>query len=118
MKLRLIVQPLVACILADCAGSRDARGHRPPLFWALAFHPDQRRHLLRQAWKEAGTVFLVGVLLDVAYQIVVLHTVYAGEAIVVAVFLVVIPYAVVRGRDALACRLENVAGMTGRSTKG
>ena len=96
MKLRLIVQPMVACILAIRAGLRDVREGRPPLFWALAFHPDQRRPLLRQAWKDAGTVFLVGALLDVVYQIVALHTVYVGEAIVVAVLIVVIPYAVVR----------------------
>ena len=96
MKLRLIVQPLVACVLAVRAGLHDARAGRPPLFWAIAFHPEQRRDLLRQAWKDAGTVFLVGLLLDVVYQVIVLHTVYVGEAIVVAILLVMIPYAVVR----------------------
>ena len=56
MKLRLIIQPLVAVILAVRAGLRDIHEDRPPLFWALAFHPEQRRDLLRQAWKDAGKV--------------------------------------------------------------
>ena len=96
MKPRLIIQPIAACILAFRAGLRDLREVRQPLLWALAFDPAQRRPLLWQAWKQAGKVFLVGVLLDVAYQIVVLHMVYPGVAIVVAILLAVIPYALVR----------------------
>ena len=96
MKLRLIVQPLVACVFAIRAGLRDYREGRPPLFWMLAFHSGERPALLRQGWKDVGKVFLVGVVLDVVYQIIELQTVYPGEAIIVAILLVVIPYAVVR----------------------
>ena len=96
MKFRLILQPLVACILAIRAGLRDARENKPPFFWALAFNPENRRDLLRQGWKDIGKVFIAAVILDVVYQIVVLRMVYPGEAIIVAVFLALVPYLLVR----------------------
>ena len=49
MHLRLVLQPLMACLLASLAGLRDARAGRTPFLWALAADPDQRRSLLRQA---------------------------------------------------------------------
>ena len=96
MKLRLIIQPLVACILAIRAGLRDARENKPPYFWALAFDPDNRRDLLHQGWKDIGKVFVVGLILDVVYQIIEFRTVYPGEAIIVAILLAVVPYLLVR----------------------
>ena len=47
MHLRLIGQPLVACILAVRAGLRDARENKAPYFWSLAFDPGHRRERLR-----------------------------------------------------------------------
>lgn len=96
MKFRLVIQPLVACILGVRAGLRDAHQHRPPYFWALAFGSGHRRDLLRDAWKDFGKVFVVGVILDVVYQLIVLHMVYPGEAIVVAILLAAVPYMLVR----------------------
>ena len=96
MKFRLILQPLVACILAIRAGLRDARENKPPFFWALAFNPEHRRDLLKQGWKDIGKVFIATVILDVVYQIVVLRMVYPGEAIIVAVLLALVPYLLLR----------------------
>ena len=96
MKFRLILQPLVACSMAIRAGLRDARENKPPFFWALAFNPEHRRDLLRQGWKDIGKVFIATVILDVVYQIAVLRKVYPGEAIIVAVFLALVPYLLVR----------------------
>lgn len=96
MKFRLVLQPLMACILGIRAGLRDARGNRPPLLWALVFHPEQRRDLLRQGWRDISRVFALAVILDVVYQVQVLRMVYPGEAMIVAVALALIPYALVR----------------------
>ena len=41
-------------------------------------------------------MFLVAILLDLVYQVVVLE-VYPGEALIVAVLLAIAPYVVVRG---------------------
>ena len=44
-----------------------------------------------------GKLFLVAVVLDVIYQIIVLHGVYAGQLLIVATTLAIVPYLVVRG---------------------
>jgi hypothetical protein len=94
---RLIVQPLVACVLAARAGLRDARQGKPPYLWALASHPGHRRGLAREGWKDVGTVFVVGLVLDVIYQLIALRWVYPAEAVLAAILVVVVPYLVVRG---------------------
>jgi hypothetical protein len=94
---RLIVQPLVACVLAVRGGLRDARQRKPPFLWALAFDPGHRRDLAREGWKDIGTVFVVGVVLDVIYQLVALRWVYPAEAVLAAILLVLVPYLLVRG---------------------
>lgn len=80
MKLRLIIQPLVAVCFAVRAGVRDAREGRSPCFWALAFNTGHRRELLGQGWKDIAKLFVAAVLLDVIYQFIALRTVYPGEA--------------------------------------
>ena len=96
MKLRLIIQPLVACVFAVRSGLRDARDGRSPYFWALAFDAGDRRELLGQGWRDIAMLFVAAVILDMIYQLIELHTVYSGEAIVVAVLLAIIPYLLVR----------------------
>jgi hypothetical protein len=96
MKLRLVIQPLVACIFAVRAGLRDAREGRSPYFWALAFDAGHRRQLLGQGWRDIAKLFVAALLLDVIYQFIALHAVYPGEAVVVAILLAVIPYVLVR----------------------
>jgi len=96
MHLRLIIQPLVACILAIRAGLRDARENQPPFFRALVCHANRRRDLLRQGWKDIANVFAAALILDVVYQFIALRTVYPGEAIIVATVLAVIPYLLLR----------------------
>ena len=97
MKLRLIFQPLMACLLAAKAGKRDAREGRAPYFWAIVSDADHRRFLLREGWKNIAKVFVASVVLDAVYQLIQLHTVYAGEAIVVGILLALVPYLLVRG---------------------
>jgi hypothetical protein len=96
MSFRFVLQPIVAAIFAIVAGLQDARLGRSPYLWAILTEPANRASLIRDGWKRIGKVFIVAVVLDLIYQIVVLE-VYPGEAIIVALLLAIIPYVVLRG---------------------
>ena len=81
----------------DFQRRRDAREGKPPYFWALLNEPEHRREMLRDGWKSVGKVFLLAMVLDVVYQLIVLETVYPGEVVIVAFILAFIPYLLVRG---------------------
>jgi hypothetical protein len=93
---RLVVQPLVATVLAIRSGLRDARAGRPAYFWTAAWDPAQRLSLIQEGWKDVGRLFLLAVVLDVIYQVIVFHWVYVGELFIVATLLAVLPYLVLR----------------------
>ena len=97
MKLRIFLQPVMATIFAIRSGLADARSGKPPYFWSLLTHPDQRAEMLRDGWKSVGKVFCLAILLDVVYQYIVLKWVYPGEVILVALLLAIVPYLVLRG---------------------
>jgi hypothetical protein len=96
MKFRLVFQPLMACILGIRAGVRDARENKLPFLQALVFHPECRRDMLRQAWKDTSKILALAVILDLVYQVLVLRMFYPGEAIIVAFVLALIPYSLLR----------------------
>jgi hypothetical protein len=93
---RLILQPLVATILAIRAGWADAWAGRPIFFWTLVREPAKARTVLRNLWTFVGKVFLVAVALDVVYQLIVLQWVYPVETLIVATMLALVPCMVVR----------------------
>jgi hypothetical protein len=97
MKFRLLLQPTMAALLAIRSGLKDARAGKPPYFWTIATDPTARAELLKDGWKSVGKVFVLALALDVAYQIVELHFVYPGEAVIVALLLAIVPYLVLRG---------------------
>jgi hypothetical protein len=94
---RIIVQPLMAVIFAIYDGVKDARDHQPAYFWGMLVNPDHRKTLLKDGWKHFGKIFILAIILDVVYQIEVQHTVYPGEVVIVALFLAVVPYVLLRG---------------------
>ncbi|MCZ7558680.1 MAG: hypothetical protein M5U30_00325 [Burkholderiaceae bacterium] len=97
MKFRGLLQPLMACFFAIRSGLKDACEGKPPYFWALFTQPAHRAEMLRDGWKSVGRVFLLALLLDVVYQLIVQRFVYPGEALWVAFVLAIVPYLVVRG---------------------
>ena len=97
MTFRIILQPAMATLLAVRAGLKDAREGRPPYLWTVLTDPEQRADLLREGWKAIARVFLLAVIMDVIYQWIVLRWIYPGELLLVAVFLAVVPYLLVRG---------------------
>jgi hypothetical protein len=97
MKFRLLLQPIMASIFAIVAGLKDAKAGNPPYFWTLLSDPAHRSAMLKDGWKSVGKVFVLAVVLDVIYQVIVERFVYPGEAIVVAFVLAIVPYVILRG---------------------
>jgi hypothetical protein len=94
---RLILQPIVAAVLAVRAGIRDARQDRPAFFWAFVRKPHRPTLLLGALWKDVGQLFLIGIVLDLIYQLIVFHTIRPGQSLIVAIVLAILPYLLVRG---------------------
>ena len=97
MKFRLILQPLMAIIFAVRSGLKDAKGGRPAYFWALFTDSAHRRDMVRDGWKSVGRVYILAVVIDVIYQLIVFRWVYPVEALLVAAILAFIPYLLIRG---------------------
>ncbi|HEY6304528.1 MAG TPA: hypothetical protein VIX14_15835 [Terriglobales bacterium] len=97
LKFRLVLQPCMAAFFAIRAGLADAKAGRPPWFWELVSNPPDRSDMLKEAWKRIGKVFILAVVLDVVYQLIELHFVYPGEALIVAFTLALVPYVILRG---------------------
>src|SRR5437899_2010444 len=97
MSFRLIIQPAVAIFFAIRAGLRDARNGQPPFLWAVFSNPGHRHELLRQGWKDVGTVFIVALVLDSIYQVIVHSGIYTLELLLAATVLALVPYALLCG---------------------
>ena len=97
LHIRLILQPLIATFLAIRSGLQDARNGRPVFFWTILGEPAKWRFLMREAWKDVGKLYLVAIVLDVAYQIMILHWFYPIQTLIVATALAIVPYFVFRG---------------------
>jgi hypothetical protein len=111
MSLRLLLQPAMASLFGVLSGLRDARGGKPAYFWGLVSDPATRAGRIKDCWKSVGKMFVLALLLDVVYQVVVLGFVYPGEAVVVAFVLAIVPYLILRG---LVNRLVGAAEGAGR----
>ena len=94
---RFFLQPGMAIFLAIRDGLKHSREGAPPFFWSLFNDPGHRRELLLDAWKSISKVFIIAVLLDVVYQIIVIRWFYPFETVLVAILLAVVPYILVRG---------------------
>ena len=97
MKFRLILQPLMATIFAIRSGLKDAKEGKPAYFWALFTDSIHRRDMLRDGWKSVGKVFVIAIIIDLVYQLIVFRWFYPLEALIVAVILAFIPYLLIRG---------------------
>jgi hypothetical protein len=97
MTFRLILQPLMATLLAVRAGLKDAREGRPPYFWTLVTDSAQRLDLLREGWRSIARVFILAVVMDLIYEWLVGRRFYPLETLIVAIVLAVLPYLLLRG---------------------
>lgn len=97
MKFRLLMQPLMAALFAIRSGVADAKAGNPPYLLTLFQDQAQRRALLREAWVSVGKIFVIALLLDAIYQLIVERFVYPLETITVAFLLAIVPYVLLRG---------------------
>jgi hypothetical protein len=97
MTFRIILQPMMAALLALRAGLKDAREGRPPYFWTIFADPAQRGELLREGWKAVARVLALALIMDAIYQLIVLRWFYPGEALLVGILLAIVPYILIRG---------------------
>lgn len=97
MKFRLILQPVMAVIAATRSGLKDAKAGKPAYLWALFTDPGHRKDLFRDGWKSVGRIIILGIIMDVIYQIIVFRRFYPLEALVVAAVLALLPYLLIRG---------------------
>jgi hypothetical protein len=109
MKFRFVLQPIMASVFAILAGLKDAKAGRPPYFWGLIINRGHRADILRAGWKSVGKVIIVALILDIAYQVIVLHFVYPVEAAIVAFFVVIAPYLILRGLVTRLARKKTIA---------
>src|SRR6516225_535627 len=81
---RLVLQPLSAALIALRSGLRDARSGRPAYGWAVISNPVERRELLKEGWRELSRVFIIAVIVDLIYEMVVFGQIYLGQSLIVA----------------------------------
>ena len=103
MKFRIILQPLVSLYFAIKAGKRDARIGQVPYFWGLVKDKGHRKELVKEGWKDVGKIFIVAVIIDIIYQLIMIFgrgsqpTYYLLETVITAFTLAFIPYIIFRG---------------------
>jgi hypothetical protein len=105
LNFRLVVMPTVVTLLALRADWKDAREGRPAFLGAFITDRVERRRLFRIALKDVGRVFLMAIVLDTTYQVMVYGWVYAGQLLTVAIVCAVVPYVLVRGPITRTVRL-------------
>jgi hypothetical protein len=104
MAFRFILQPVMAGIAALRDGVEDAKSRRSAYFWTLLTNPLERGGRLREGLISTARVILLGLGMDVIYQLIVLKTFYPGEAVIVAIALAFFPYLLLRGPIARIAR--------------
>jgi hypothetical protein len=97
MAFRFYLQPAMSIIYAIVSGRKDAREHKPPYFWALFTDPVHRVELLRDGWKSVRNVFLLAIVMDLIYQIMVFKGLRPLEGLVISIVVAIVPYLLVRG---------------------
>lgn len=97
MAFRFILQPLMAAIAAILHGRNDAHAGRSPYFWTLLRNPQERAGRLREGLNATARIILLGIIMDVIYQLIVLKMFYPVEALITALVLAFLPYVILRG---------------------
>ena len=97
LAMRFYLQPIMALIFAVRDGIRDAKQNRPAYFWGMLAQSNQRRDLMQSGWKSVGKIFIVAIIMDIVYQLLVLRGIRPVQTILVAVTVAIVPYVLLRG---------------------
>jgi hypothetical protein len=103
LSFRFILQPAMAALAAIHDGRKDARTGRSPYFWTVvsfwtvAHTRGERVERLREGLIATSRIILLGIVMDVIYQLLEYTTFYPAEAVLIALLLAFIPYVLIRG---------------------
>jgi hypothetical protein len=103
MYFRFLLQPLMSLIFAFRSAIRDAKTGTAPYLWRFMATKGDRRPIASETWKDVGKIFILAVMLDIVYQLIVIfgkrekEGFYPLESLLVAILLAIIPYVIFRG---------------------
>jgi hypothetical protein len=97
MVFRFVLQPVMATIAALRDGIRDARTGRAPFLWTVLTNPAKRVGRLDEALIATARIILLGLVMDLIYQLIELSYFHPAEAVIVALVLAFLPYVLLRG---------------------
>ena len=97
MTFRFVLQPTMAVIAALRDGVNDARFGRAPYLFAIVRGLEGRGARLWEGIVSTARILILGVVMDVIYQLVLLDAFYPAESALIAILLAFVPYAVLRG---------------------
>ncbi len=98
MSFRLYLQPAMSLIYAVIAGLKDAKAGKPPfVIDGLILGKTDRKQALKDLWKGVGKVFILAVIMEIIFEIIVYKTIHPLEVIRVSFFLAILPYLIFRG---------------------
>lgn len=94
---RFVLQPAMGLAFAIRDGVHDAKLGRPPYFWSILHNPEARAQLVQEGFSKVKRVVILGVVMEIAYQAIVLHAFRPLEMLIMVVGLAVLPYLLLRG---------------------
>lgn len=97
MTFRFVLQPAMAGIAALRDGIADARLGRTPYLSAVLSGAGGRGSRLWEGIIPTAKILILGVVMDIFYQLVFLGEFFPAEAAIIAVLLAFVPYALLRG---------------------
>jgi len=97
MTFRFILQPTMASIAALRDGINDAYLGRSPYLSAIIRGIEGRGGRLWEGVVSTAKILIVGIVMDVVYQLTVFGTFHPAESASIAILLAFIPYALLRG---------------------
>jgi hypothetical protein len=92
MTIRFYLQPTLAFVAALKDGVKDARLGHKAFFWTALWDPTQPGGRLREGLMSTSQMALIGLAMDVIYQVRVFDRFYPVEAVMMVLLLAVLPY--------------------------
>lgn len=96
MSFRFFLQPIMASIAALFDGINDARAGRSYYLWTILTEPAKRAGRLREGLISTARIILLGLCMDVIYQLVEFETFHPAEAVIITLLLAFVPYVLMR----------------------
>src|SRR5262245_23906148 len=104
MSFRFILQPIMATIAALKDGIKDAKTGRSPYFWTSLCDRQKRTARMSEGLVSTAQIMVIGMNIDLNYQLKVFGTFDPGEAGNIAIILAFLPYLLLRGPIARIAR--------------